>query len=68
VDIHGLAVGAKVAVNTLAARQSHILTPRPFLFFFVQNGLQAKSGFEMCFDIGSQHPWVLGPTHVSNPE
>ena len=32
---------------------------------FFQNGLQAKSGFEMCFGPST---WVLGPKHVSNPE
>ena len=34
---------------------------------FLQSGLQAKSGFEMCFDIGCRHraPWVLAPKHVS---
>ena len=30
---------------------------------FCRNG--ATSGFEMCFDIGSQHLGVLGPKHVS---
>ena len=27
-----------------------------------QNGLQATSGFEMCFAIGSQHLWCRVPT------
>ena len=34
------------------ARQSQSLISRPL---FCQNGLQAKPGFEMCFDIGSRH-------------
>ena len=25
-----------------------------------QNGVQATSGFEMCFAMGSQHLWYLG--------
>ena len=35
-----------------------------------QNGLQVKSGFEMCFAIGSQHFGCRGsqPKHVSNPD
>ena len=34
------------------AGQPHILIAPSFFF---PNDLQAKSGFEMCFDIGSQH-------------
>ena len=30
-----------------------------------QNGLQAKSGFEICFDNGSQHLRLMGQKHVS---
>ena len=35
-----------------------------------QNGLQATSGFEMCFAIGSQQLWCRGsqPKHVSNQD
>ena len=44
----------KMQIIKIKARPSQIPTlPLPPLFLI--NGLQAKSGFEMCFDIGSQH-------------
>ena len=46
------------------ARQSHILPPLPYF----QNGLQAKTGFEMCFDIGSQHVGCWAKTRLQNKE
>ena len=38
--------------------------------FFFQNGLQAKSGFEMCFDIESQHLgcWGQNTSRIQNKE
>ena len=56
------AVPLSLTLLGVASHPQNITSISPFL----QNG--AKSGFEMCFDIGSQHPWVLGPKHVSNPE
>ena len=37
---------------------------------FFQNGLQAKSGFEMCFDIGSRHLgcWGQNTSRIQNKE
>ena len=46
-------LGALIELNaiTIVARQSQILTTRPAPFS--QNGLQAKSGFEMCFGLST---------------
>ena len=48
------------------ARQSQNLASRPFM----QNGLQAESGFEVCFDVGSQHLGCWGQTtsQIQNEE
>ena len=50
----------------ITVRQSQKLTS---LTFF-QHSLQAKSGFEMCFDIGSQHLgcWGQSTPRIQNKE
>ena len=49
------------------AHTSYIITSPPPLF---QNGLQVKSGFEMCFDIGSRHLgcWGQITSQIQNKE
>ena len=51
-----------VSVQHLDARQSYILSPRPL---FVK---MAKSGFGMCFDIGSRHLGAGAKTRLHTPK
>ena len=53
----------QVVADTASAITNYNIAPP-----FFQNGLQAKSGFAMCFDIGPQHFRCWGQKHVSNPE
>ena len=64
---HWLAPGAIPRCAIEEASQSQTLTPRPC---FVKSGLQAKSRFEMCFDIGSQHLgcWGQNTFRIQNKE
>ena len=56
---------AEMGAAKALASQTQIQTSRPFC----QNGLQAKSEFGMCFDIGSKHLGAGAQTrHASNPE
>ena len=55
---HGTNTG--IPVSRMVPGRMIWVQPGPYPKFlhrapFVQKGLQAKSGFEMCFDIGSRH-------------